>query len=153
MSRSLREVERGLRVYYADGATPGAKTGIRDVRRIGDGWENEVYAFARIDEASAEPVREDLILRVYPGEGALRKAPHEFHAMRQLHALGFPVPRVHVLELDGALFGNPFVVMEWIPGRSIAEAFAAADKARQHELLSRFCRLLVDLHALDWRSL
>jgi aminoglycoside phosphotransferase (APT) family kinase protein len=151
MSLPLAGVERGLLTFYRVGppASPSARIG--DLRAISDGWENEVYSFALVDDASAKERRDELILRIYPGSDAARKSAREFSGMRGLHQAGFPVPRMDWLELDTAWLGRPFVIMEKIPGRSAVQAVQAASAERREELLTLFCRLLVDLHALDWR--
>jgi aminoglycoside phosphotransferase (APT) family kinase protein len=96
-------------------------------------------------------VREDLILRIYPGDDASHKSACEFDVMERLYAAGYPVPRVRVLDREGRYLGRPFVVMERIVGRSLGAIVAEAPGAARREPIERFCRVFVDLHALDWR--
>jgi aminoglycoside phosphotransferase (APT) family kinase protein len=72
--------------------------------------------------------------------------------MRRLRQVGYAVPQVMWLELDTAWLGRPFVIMEKIPGRSADQVFLGSSAERQQELLALFCRLLADLHALEWQS-
>jgi aminoglycoside phosphotransferase (APT) family kinase protein len=151
MSPSLPDIERSLHAFYREG-TPASSTAIvRDLQAISGGWENEVYSFVLADSATGS-AQEELILRIYPGSDAPRKSAREFEAMLRLHQICFPVPQMHWLELDPAWLGRPFVIMDKIPGRSVDAVFETAPAERRQELLSLFCRLMVDLHALDWRS-
>jgi aminoglycoside phosphotransferase (APT) family kinase protein len=152
MSSPFAQVEIGLLAYYRRGSPGRSAVQVRDVQAISGGWENEVYSFALVDDARPPQACEELILRIYPGSDAPRKSAREFDAMRRLREVGFPVPRMDWLELETAWLGRPFVIMEKIPGRSVDAVFEAASAERRQELLSLFCRLMVDLHALDWRS-
>ena len=126
---------------------------IQDLMRISDGWENDVYAFTVEYEDAAGQTREDLILRIYPGDDARQKSAREFHTMKRLHGVGFPVPEVLLLACDNSPFGKPCIVMEKIQGRSMGEALGESSDPEKHVLLERFCQLFVDLHALDWRPI
>src|SRR5947209_485046 len=151
MSFPLHEIERSLLAFYRQGAPAIPTATVHDLQAISGGWENEVYSFTLANE-TASTVQEDLILRIYPGTDASRKSAREFDAMCRLREVGFPVPRMYWLELDPAWLGRPFVIMEKIPGRSIDAVFETASPQKRQELLSLFCRLMVDLHGLDWRS-
>jgi aminoglycoside phosphotransferase (APT) family kinase protein len=151
MKRSLPDIERSLWAFYRTGAPRSQTVRLSELHEISDGWENEVYSFALAD-AAVDRAREELILRIYPGNDASHKATREFEAMRRLRLVGFPVPQVLWLELDPAWLGRPFVIMEKIPGRSISQVYEASSAERQQELLALCGRLLVDLHALEWRS-
>jgi len=119
--------------------------------KISDGWENEVYSFTVEYEEDGERKRDDLILRIYPGDGARQKAAREFNGMKKLHELGFPVPEVLILEMDDSPFGKPFVIMEKINGRSMGQVFDESPDEKRRDLITLFCRMFVDLHNLDWR--
>jgi aminoglycoside phosphotransferase (APT) family kinase protein len=151
MSPLLPDIERNLQAFYRQGAPANPTATVHDLQAISGGWENEVYSFA-LAHSAAGSVQEELILRIYPGSDAPRKSAREFDAMCRLREVGFPVPEMHRLELDTAWLGRPFVIMEKIPGRSVDAVFEAASTEKRQELLSLFCRLMVDLHALDWRS-
>src|SRR6266849_6573215 len=77
MSLSLPDIQRGLLAFYRTGAPMSQTVRVLELREISDGWENEVYSFALADEASAVPVREELILRIYPGGDGSRRAARE----------------------------------------------------------------------------
>jgi aminoglycoside phosphotransferase (APT) family kinase protein len=97
-----------------------------------------------------DPRRDELILRLYQGEMAAQKAAREFEAMRKLRDAGYPVPRVDVLATEPTAFGTPFVIMERITGQSLGQILGQSSGTRRQELLQTFCRLLAELHALDW---
>lgn len=110
---------------------------------ISDGWETDVYRFDLGDEA--------LILRLYPGVPGSERAAHEFATLRSLYTLGYPVPAVKHCETDTTPLGRPFIIMERINGRPVAEVISESEPAKQAELFARIARLFVDLHRLDWR--
>ena len=124
---------------------------VHDLARISDGWETDVYSFAVEHVKSNERERQDLILRVYPGDDAPQESAHEFDVMKQLYEAGYPVPQVLLLEQDGALLGRPFVIMERIAGRSLGDISDESPVEKRLKLTTLMCRMFADLHALDWR--
>jgi aminoglycoside phosphotransferase (APT) family kinase protein len=91
------EIIHGLLSLYAREFPSHQNTEIVDLARISDGWETDVYSFAAEYGPTAERSREELILRIYPGDNAPQTAAREYQVMKQLHAVGFPVPRVLLL--------------------------------------------------------
>jgi aminoglycoside phosphotransferase (APT) family kinase protein len=81
------------------------------------------------------------------------KAQREFKAMKRLHELGFPVPKVYTLEIENPIFGNPFVIMEKINGQVLWKVIDYSSLDRKMELVNLFCKIFVNLHSLDWRLL
>ena len=124
---------------------------LSDLTKISGGWETDIYAFTLEYEEAQEARREELILRIFPGDRALDKASKEFRAMKLLHEAGYPVPQVFWLETDAATLGQPFIMMEKVNGRLLSPAFSKASEEERSKLLNLFCRLYVQLHALDWR--
>lgn len=155
MSLKEDEIKRGLLSLYETQSdrflSSAENVQIQDLVQISDGWETDVYAFAVEYGQASDRAREDLILRIYPGNDAPQKSVHEFNVIKQLYATGYPVPQVLLIETDGAFFGKPFVIMERIIGRPMGAIADRAPRETQLELLQRFCRMHVDLHALDWR--
>jgi aminoglycoside phosphotransferase (APT) family kinase protein len=92
-----------------------------------------------------------LILRIYPGQGALTKAQREYRGMQILYSAGFPVPQL--IALEAALFDQPCVIMERIPGRTLLQVMEIAPDAERAEHMTRFCELFARLHQADWRPL
>lgn len=151
MFSTENEIQIGLLSLYKKELPSRKNMRIIDLTRISDGWENDVYSFTVEYEEATEQNREDLILRIYPGDDAVEKSAKEFNAMKQLHEIGYPVPRVYVLEQDVSYFGKPFVVMEKINGRLMGDIIVESPKEKQQELLTLFCKMFVELHNLDWR--
>jgi len=128
---------------------------ITELSKISDGWENEVYSF-RIDyDENGRSRSEDLILRIYPGDGSRDKSAKEFKAMKRLHEVGFPVPEVFMLELDESIMGKPFVIMQKINGelmgKILKQAVNESSTEKIRQLTSEFCSIFASLHKLDWR--
>jgi len=146
------EVQRRLLTFYQRRFASWGNIKIPNFARISDGWENEVYSFTVEHGKPTERTSNHLILRIYPGEFASRKTKREFDGMEKLHQLGFPVPEVLMLGLDDFPFEKPFVIMEKIDGRSMGSAIDEADDEKRQELITLFCSIFVDLHALDWRA-
>ncbi len=143
--------ERLLRFYEKRFASRG-NIKVLHLRKLSDGWENEVYSFTVEHEQTIGRAHENLILRIYPGDHATEKATQEFDGMKKLYELGFPVPEVLILELGDFPFEKPFVIMEKIDGRSMASVIGESDEEKRQELITLFCTMFVDLHALDWRQ-
>ena len=124
---------------------------IHGLERISDGWECDVYRFDLDGQEQGEPARRELILRIYLGRGATTKAEWEFRVLRTLDKAGYPVPRVDAVNTESPL-GAPLTLMERVEGGILGLQMVRAngdDELRPH--LALFCRLLVDLHRLDWR--
>jgi aminoglycoside phosphotransferase (APT) family kinase protein len=121
-----------------------------ELSRLSDGWECDVYAFVLESGARDAPAREPLILRVYQGDAAVRKALIEFEGMGRLRSSGYPVPEMLSLVVDESPLDRPFVVMRKIEGPTLGRLIEESAADRREALLRRFCGLVVRLHALDW---
>jgi aminoglycoside phosphotransferase (APT) family kinase protein len=120
--------------------------------RISEGWETEIYSFEVNYDEAGERRREALILRVFPGENAASQAQKEFRAMKRLHRIGYPVPRVLHLSGKDTPFGKPAILMERVEGDVLWSFLFHPETNNQEELFGQFCSLLVRLHHLDWRA-
>lgn len=89
---------------------------------IPDGWETYIYRF-QLHSATALPptFARPLILRVYASARGLSRLRHEFAVQRHLHGLGYLVPEPLGYETDSDILGGPFMLMEWIPGRTLLD--------------------------------
>ncbi|MHB1293801.1 MAG: phosphotransferase family protein [Anaerolineae bacterium] len=119
---------------------------------INTGWESDVYALDLAYGPPSARICEPLILRLYPGEGAARKAAAEFQSLALLAAQGYPVPHVSLLECDATTFGQPFVLMERVPGTLMGRLMHGAPPEVSAGYLRQAMELLVRLHRLDWRA-
>jgi aminoglycoside phosphotransferase (APT) family kinase protein len=149
MEITTAEVQRGLQEFYGSGETGHRSPRVSDVIPLGSGFETDVFAFSLAAEGEGPREAQDLVLRVYAGEGASEKSAREFAAMGRLRAAGYPVPQVLLLQRDPSLFGRPFVIMERVHGIPLWSAYEAASEDRRQELQALHCRLMIDLHALE----
>ena len=145
------EMQSRLQAYCESAfpARPGVQ--VSGLVSISAGWENDVYAFVVEHGSDGELRREELILRIYPGDDAHDKSAHEFYGMSQLRKAGYPVPQVLLLERESSPFGKPFVIMEKIAGQDMWPLLFDSPLEKQQELLTQFCKLFVQLHTLEWR--
>jgi len=65
---------------------------VGQLTNIGTGWETDVYSFDVGYGPAGERTRDELILRLYPGDDAHAKSAHEFRSLGQLYKAGYPVP-------------------------------------------------------------
>lgn len=121
---------------------------INDLTQLQGGWETNVYAF-HLHAEGDDPRR--LVIRLFPGMDGSSKARAEFQAMQRLYAAGYPVPQVyHLTPIEHSPFGQPFFVMDYIDGPSVAQALAnAANPLIARSLFANYVQLLVDLHRLE----
>lgn len=75
----------------------------------------------------------------------------EFRVLRGLGRIGFPVPTAHVLCEDVSVMGVPFLVMDFVDGRVLAdESDTASLSPEEAESVSRtLVRGLADLHTVS----
>ncbi len=128
------QVKERLEGYLAGQGT------VDGFKPLSHGWETEVYGFYQ-DGAPT-------VLRLYQGQNVAVRAETEFRMMRHLGRLGYPVPRVDRYEADPAIFGGPFLLMEGIEGHPLVDHL----RESRMETVEKLCRLMADLHHLDWRS-
>ncbi|HEY0323206.1 MAG TPA: phosphotransferase family protein [Pyrinomonadaceae bacterium] len=140
-----------LEAYYARAYPARQHIRVTRLDNTTTGWETEIYSFD-IEYEQAGGLRSDaLIMRVYPGADARVRAAHEFRNLQELHAMGYPVPRVVLLERESSGFNQPFILMERIEGEVMWTPLGNASPNEQQHLLRQLCILLVRLHRLDWR--
>jgi aminoglycoside phosphotransferase (APT) family kinase protein len=75
----------------------------------------------------------------------------EFRVLSGLSSVGFPVPRPVAECTDPDVIGAPFLLMDFVPGRVIDDAAAAAsiDAGEAADICRSLTDTLVDLHAVD----
>jgi aminoglycoside phosphotransferase (APT) family kinase protein len=127
--------------------------GITGLTEINEGWECEVYAFTVTGIEDGTSRADELILRVYQGRQGAAKCENECTALAALLGVGFPVPALLYEEEAPGIDGRPFAIVERIPGRLLGDLLGDVAPEEREALVQRFCRLLADLHALEWRSL
>jgi aminoglycoside phosphotransferase (APT) family kinase protein len=147
MELTEREVQQGLQALY----DPGRRSlRIGNVSLLGTGYETDVFAFSR-EAVAGEGAGgvQDLVLRVYGGEGTAEKARREFAVMDRLYAAGYPVPRVLGRTRDPSPFGGPYLIMERIHGVSLGLSYWGVPVDQREASHTVLCRLMVVLHALE----
>jgi aminoglycoside phosphotransferase (APT) family kinase protein len=140
-----------LQTYCADAFPGWQEVRISRFAQLAAGWESVIYGFDLVYLLDGESHREEMALRMYAGDGAWDKAGREFATISRLGQVGYPVPRVFLLERQRSPFGQPFILMERIEGKSLGEVLFNASPPEQDLLLARFCELVARLHKLDWR--
>lgn len=89
---------------------------------IPDGWETYIYRFELQSSTDLPPAfARPLILRVYASPRGTNRLRHEFVVQQHLRGLGYPVPEPLGCELESTVLGGPFMLMEWIPGRTLLD--------------------------------
>jgi aminoglycoside phosphotransferase (APT) family kinase protein len=139
---TAREVRRALQEFYGSGEFGDETLQVSDVTLLGTGYEADVFAFSLAADGEDAAKAQDLVLRVYAGEGAAEKSAREFAAMGRLREAGYPVPQVMALGPDRSPLGRPWVIMERIHGVTMEW------EDRRPELQALFCGLMAGLHAL-----
>jgi aminoglycoside phosphotransferase (APT) family kinase protein len=143
-------IHKALKKTYAQEFPEYDSIHINNVNKISNGWETDIYAFDLESGQAGDHTYEELILRIYPGEGGAIESAREFRGMRLLHECGYPVPRVHLQGSEDSIFGYPFVIMERITGQLMRQLMNNAPPEEMRDLQSQFCELFVNLHNLDW---
>ena len=147
----MDELAVQLQLYVAQSYAAQGSPVAADLTNISSGWESDVYAFRLTVGPETDRRRQELILRIYPGEDADPKAQDEYRALALLHRMKYPVPEVFRLETDHAWFGRPFIIMERIEGDILWPMLYDGPEEQQQKYLALFCGLMVQLHRLDWR--
>ncbi|WP_326837307.1 phosphotransferase family protein [Amycolatopsis rhabdoformis] len=129
----------------------GSAPKIVDLTRVGIGRSRENWVFDLVDAAGG---REPLILRRDP-EGGLVDTDRgtEFAVLRALEPSGLPAPRARWLDADGQWLGKPSLIMRREPGECDYRVVNGERLlAERTALARRFCELLAEVHAVDWRA-
>ncbi len=146
----MNEQKQILEQYLREKFRDKPALSIARLEKITDGWESDNYLLT-VEYGNVPRTREDWVWRIYSGVGDQAKATREFNSMKRLLAVGYPVPRVHLLEAEHSPFERPFIIMEYIPGAVMWDLLGSSSAERRIQLIDQFCRFFVQLHALDWK--
>lgn len=136
-----------LRDYYSDQIKTGENLRIDDFAPLNSGWASDVYAFTLRYEEAGDTITQNLVLKTYADTvDGKDRALKERHALFNLRANRYSVPGVAAVEIDPVHLGQPFIVMEHVPGETLWERFQTASESERGELIRLFIGLLVDLH-------
>jgi aminoglycoside phosphotransferase (APT) family kinase protein len=94
------------------GGRLGAEVSVVDAEVIGGGFSRRMWRVGLL--VDGRPAR--VIVRIEQGGMFGTDTVTEVHAMRALHAAGFAVPEVLAVEESAQVLGEPFFVMEQVPG-------------------------------------
>lgn len=90
----------------------GEPVEVIDATVIGGGFSRRMWRVTLRQSG----VERRVIVRIEQGGMFGTDTVTEVHAMRALHGAGYSVPMVEVVEESGAVLGEPFFVMEEVPG-------------------------------------
>ena len=121
-------------------------TGLDEIKM---GWETELFTVVVSSEKQGRIQKENMVIRVFSGENAGKKARKEFNLMRRLHEERYPVPEVYSHEETGETLGKPFILMERIMGKTLDETYGNEADESMHEGILRLLGLFARLHSLD----
>jgi len=108
---AVDEQERQLlEKWLADQA--GHAVDVRSASVIGGGFSRRMWRVTIEDQGQERRA----IVRIEQGGMFGTDSVTEVRAMRALHEAGFSVPRVELLEDTGTVLGEPFFIMEEVPG-------------------------------------
>jgi len=147
-------MEAELKKYISDflKENPGiniTKDGI-ETEEISGGWVSRIFIIKFPDNKSETKL--EAIVKIYPDTYTDEKASKEFIIMKQLSDIGFKVPKVIKLELGRYVTGCPFLIMEKIEGRTLAELISELSYFDKAGAIKRCCRILEGIHRIDYKS-
>jgi aminoglycoside phosphotransferase (APT) family kinase protein len=148
---TMSEIEQILEQYLKAKFRDKTDLSITRLDKLTDGWESDNYLLT-VEYGSVPRTPADWVWRLYSGVGSQAKARREFNSMEKLLAASYPVPRVILLEAEHSPVDRPFIIMEYIQGEVMWGLLGKVPADRQAKLLDQFCRLLVQLHDLDWKQ-
>ena len=90
----------------------GAEVSVVAAEVIGGGFSRRMWRVELVVDGHPQRV----IVRIEQGGMFGTDTVTEVHAMRALHSVGFAVPEVLAVEDTGEVLGEPFFVMEQVPG-------------------------------------
>jgi aminoglycoside phosphotransferase (APT) family kinase protein len=91
-----------------------------------------------------------VIVRMFGGPRRIDEARSEASALHELHRLSYPAPELFLIQEDESLLGQPFIVMERLPGQPLG-SFALAEPERIPYWIDKASNMLLKLHGLDWK--
>jgi aminoglycoside phosphotransferase (APT) family kinase protein len=148
---TMGEIEQILEQYLKAKFRDKTDLSLTRLGKLADGWESDNYLLT-VEYGDSQRTHEDWVWRIYSGQGSQAKAKWEFNSLEKLFSAGYPVPRVFLVEADHSPVDRPFIIMEYIQGEVMWDLLGKVSVDGQTKLLDQFCRLLVDLHDLDWKQ-
>jgi|SRR5208282_1783074 len=89
--------------------------------RMTGGYDATIFRFSL--QGAPDPFSGPLVLRLFQATVDARRAPCEAAVQNALAELGYPAPRVFIVEARIEPLGGPFLIMERMPGRALGSEF------------------------------
>ena len=124
---------------------------VSDIHEINAGWETELFTFKATHSVNGEIVAADLVLRVFSGDSQ-DKPLREYHLMRRLVEVGYPVPPVYYIDTSGMAIGKKFIIMQRIMGKSLDDTYRSDDPEVRLRGVVKLVSLFLQLHRLDTKQ-
>jgi len=135
---------------------------ISDVSRHTEGWSWHTYTMTVfwIDPSTKETIKQGFVVRREPEEGLIGHydAQEQFDVHRAVIEYSeVPMPKLHWLEMDPSVLGNPFYVMDKVEGvvpvqwRGKDTTIFPSDDVR-HDIGINFVEMLTKIHSIDYRG-
>jgi aminoglycoside phosphotransferase (APT) family kinase protein len=118
-----------------------------ELSEMNQGWETELKRLTMEYKLGEEYRRTSQVIRIYADSNGAEKAKKEFHVMRQLNKIGYPVPEVYLIESTGQVIGKPFITMELIDGENYFKNFTSEEKEEKASIT--MMKLLARLHEVN----
>lgn len=124
------------------------KVKIQSLKKIG-GSVNSVYSFTLLYNLNKQNKKLDLVLKLFnPSEKQRKICKREYGVLTYLKEKNFSVPLVYIMETDESFLGGPFMIMERIEGKSIAD-YLKYNKKKTNEIIRQLAKVLVLLHNIE----
>jgi len=123
---------------------------ILELHEIGEGWETDLYLLTLTGTQNGEPAILERVLRLYAGSDPLEKAQKEFSLLKGVSRFGIAAPRVDAIVADLSILGDPFIVMEYVPGGTL-EAGIQSDGITHW--IEPMMDTLARIHSIPWVEL
>ena len=96
--------------------------------RVRGGFETSIYGFAL--SGAPEPLRGRLVLRLFAEADEPDRARKEAAIQNSIAKACYPAPRVFITETDPRVLGSVFLIMERMPGHTLAHYFEGLGRGR-----------------------
>ena len=143
----MADIEKRLLEYFQENYPHRSGLEIKLIS-MNQGWETELKKINMKYKIDNENYHESIVIRIYPDIYGEEKAKKEYHLMRSLDSIGYPVPEVYHLETTGKVIGRPFITMEYVQGDVLAEIIT---NQKEYNKILAMMELLVKLHETDPR--
>ena len=147
------EIGKKLEGFLA-GQAGQSGVAVTEFRELVAGWSRQTYLAAI--QSPTLPAPQRIVVQVEKADGVIvgSSVARDFQVLRVLAAAGLPVPPPLWTGADPAIFGGPFMVTGFLPGRSFDMSNAQDRESlrnhwqRQSSLSSAIVDALVAVHAM-----